>query len=151
MFISTIFSRSFPLLREKLKVRNQIRSYPLLLIILILIFIILFFILKPLIITDFLRLKFLNDLIFAFFMILLLMNIIRNEKHSFQNFISGMKQVIFLFLINFCAVFYIIELFKYEGLNLNLIFIFMLIIFYFFSVYRLLRKNITDLNNLYLR
>lgn len=150
MFISTIFSRSFPLLREKLKVRNQIRSYPLILIILILIFTILFFILKPLIITDFLRLKFLNDLIFAFFMIILLMNVIRNEKHSFQNFISGMKQVIFLFLINFCAVFYIIELFKYEGLNLNLIFICMLIIFYYLAVYRLLRKNITDLNNLYL-
>lgn len=151
MFISTIFSRSFPLLREKLKVRNHIRSYPILLIILNIIFTISFFILKPLIIIDFLRLKFLNDLIFAFLMTLLLVNIIRNNKHSFQNFISGMKKVIFLFLINFCAVFYIIELFEYKGLNLNMILIFVLIIFYIFFVYKLLRKNITELNNLYLR
>ena len=129
LFISSVFSRSFTLLREYLKVQNNIKLYPLIIILNILIYSVAYVLINPSSLLNFLILKFFGDCIFAILMIILLLKSIRKEKLSYKHFISysySSAKVLFInciiiYLIYFEPIYFEMKLFYKIGLILLLI------------------------------
>ncbi|MAQ72364.1 MAG: hypothetical protein CMG20_02210 [Candidatus Marinimicrobia bacterium] len=139
LFISSIFARSYTLLREYLKVQNKIKPYPILMICSGVIFVLSFLIIEPSTIIDFLKLKLLNDMLYALLMTILLINTIKNFSSSLRHFLSyGVK---FLFLLSFNFLLILISIndwFLSNNLYYDMGLIFLMICVNILVLYRLL-------------
>ena len=150
LFISAIFARSFTLLREYLKVQNKINLYPIIMICSSIIFMLSFLVIEPLTIIDFLRLKLLNDIVYALLMTSLLIKSIKIFSSSLKSFFTYGLMIVILLLFNLLILFISISnIFLSDNLSDNFALIFLMISFNILVLYRILKNKYSEISSYY--